>query len=63
MKLKTNLDCSGYGMVEFKILKAVRRVHRKLADLDFRRADFGLIKGVLVAGGIKPCKERGGQEI
>lgn len=33
-------------MVEFKILEAVRRVHRKLANLDFRRADFGLIKDV-----------------
>lgn len=47
MKLKNNLDCSSYGIVEFKILKAVRKVHRKLANLDFRRADFGLIKDML----------------
>jgi len=34
-------------MVEFKILKAARRVHSKLTTLDFRRADFGLFWNML----------------
>jgi len=34
-------------MVEFKILRAVRRVCSKLATLDFRRADFGLLRDLL----------------
>ncbi|KAJ7404860.1 glycerol kinase [Willisornis vidua] len=42
VKLKGSFGCSDYKMVEFKILKAVRRVHSKLATLDLRRADFGL---------------------
>lgn len=46
VKLKSNPDCSDYGTVEFKILKTLRRVYRKLANLDFRRAEFGLIKNV-----------------
>ena len=34
-------------MVGFKILRAVRKVHSKLTTLDFRRADFGLFRGLL----------------
>ncbi|PKU40564.1 hypothetical protein llap_9133 [Limosa lapponica baueri] len=34
-------------MVEFKILRAERRVHSKLATLDLRRADFGLFRDLL----------------
>lgn len=47
VKFKNSHDCSGYGTVEFKILMAVRRIHRRFVDLDFRRADFGLIRDVL----------------
>ncbi|GAB0178067.1 hypothetical protein GRJ2_000272000 [Grus japonensis] len=43
VKLKSNLGCSDHEMVEFKILRAVRRAHRRLTALDFRRADFGLL--------------------
>ncbi|PKU29433.1 rna-directed dna polymerase from mobile element jockey- hypothetical protein [Limosa lapponica baueri] len=35
-------------MVEFKILRVVRRMHSKLTTLDFRRADFGLFRDLLV---------------
>ncbi|GAB0179518.1 cAMP-dependent protein kinase inhibitor alpha [Grus japonensis] len=45
--LKGSLGCSDHEMVEFKILGAVRRVHSKLAALDFRRADFGLFRNLL----------------
>jgi len=34
-------------MVEFKILRAVRRMHSKLTTPDFRRADFGLFRDLL----------------
>jgi len=34
-------------MVVFKILRQSKRVHSKLAILDFRRADFVLFKEVL----------------
>lgn len=34
-------------MAEFKMLKAVRRVHSKLVTLDFRRANFGLSSNLL----------------
>jgi len=34
-------------MVEFKILRALRRVHSKLATLDLRREDFGLLRDLL----------------
>ncbi|GAB0175618.1 hypothetical protein GRJ2_000027000 [Grus japonensis] len=47
VKLKGSLGCSDHEMVEFKILRAVRRVHSKLAALDFRRADFGLFRDLL----------------
>jgi len=41
------LDFSEHEMVEFKILRAGRRVKSKLTTLDFRRADFGLFKDLL----------------
>ncbi|GAB0179147.1 hypothetical protein GRJ2_000380000 [Grus japonensis] len=47
VKLKGSLGCSDHEMVEFKILRAVRRVHSKLTTLDFRRADFGLFRDLL----------------
>ena len=40
-ELKGSLSCSDQEIVEFKILRAVRRAHSKLSTLDFRTADFG----------------------
>ncbi|GAB0180313.1 hypothetical protein GRJ2_000496600 [Grus japonensis] len=48
VKLKGSLGCSDHEMVEFKILRAARRVHSKLTTLDFRRADFGLFRDLPV---------------
>ncbi|GAB0187539.1 hypothetical protein GRJ2_001219200 [Grus japonensis] len=47
VKFKDSLGCSDYEAVEFKILKAARRVHSKLTALDFRRADFGPFRDLL----------------
>ncbi|GAB0181349.1 hypothetical protein GRJ2_000600200 [Grus japonensis] len=47
VKLKGSLGCSDHEMVEFKILRAVRRAHSKLTALDFRRADFALFRDLL----------------
>jgi len=47
VKLKSSLGCSDHEMVEFRILRAVRRVHSRLTTLDFRRADFGLFRDLL----------------
>jgi len=50
-------------MVEFKILRAMRRARSKLSTLDFRRTDFGLIRDLL--GRIpwdKTLEGRGAQE-
>ncbi|GAB0176205.1 hypothetical protein GRJ2_000085700 [Grus japonensis] len=47
VKLKGSLGCSDHEMMEFKILRAARRVHSKLTTLDFRRADFGLFRDLL----------------
>ncbi|GAB0206940.1 mitochondrial enolase superfamily member 1 [Grus japonensis] len=47
VKLRGSLGCSAHEMVEFKILRAARRAHRKLTTLDFRRADFGLFGDLL----------------
>ncbi|GAB0181465.1 triadin [Grus japonensis] len=47
VKLKGSLGCSDHETVEFKILRAARRVHSKLTTLDFRRADFGLFRDLL----------------
>jgi len=36
--------CSDHEMMEFKILRVTKRVHSKLATLDFRRADLELFR-------------------
>ncbi|GAB0188654.1 mitochondrial enolase superfamily member 1 [Grus japonensis] len=46
-KLKGSLGCSDHETVEFRILRAARRVHSKLTTLDFSRADFGLFRDLL----------------
>ncbi|GAB0181714.1 hypothetical protein GRJ2_000636700 [Grus japonensis] len=63
VKLKGSLGCSDHKMVEFRILRAVRRACSKLTTLDFRRADFGLFRDLL--GRIpwdKVLKGRGAQD-
>ena len=55
VKLKGSLGCSDHEMVEFKILRAARRAHSKLATLDFRRADFGLFRDLLGLAGRVAC--------
>jgi len=47
VKLKGTLQCSDHEMVEFNILRALRRVHSKLSTLDCKRADFGLFRQLL----------------
>ncbi|PKU33357.1 hypothetical protein llap_16338 [Limosa lapponica baueri] len=47
VKLKGSLGCSDHETVEFKILRAARRVCNKLITQDFRRADFGLLRDLL----------------
>ncbi|GAB0188342.1 hypothetical protein GRJ2_001299500 [Grus japonensis] len=50
-------------MVEFRILRAARRVHNKLTTLVFRRADFGLFRDLF--GRVpwdKALEERGAQK-
>ncbi|GAB0204561.1 hypothetical protein GRJ2_002921700 [Grus japonensis] len=47
VKLKGSLGCSDHEMVQFKILRAAKRVHSKLTTLGFRRADFGLFKDMV----------------
>ncbi|GAB0176173.1 calcium-independent phospholipase A2-gamma [Grus japonensis] len=47
VKLKGSLGCSDHEMVEFRILRAARRVCSKLTTLDFRGADFGLFRDLL----------------
>ncbi|PKU42733.1 glycerol kinase [Limosa lapponica baueri] len=47
VKFKGSLGCSDHEMVEFKIHRAVRRVCSKLTTLDFRRADFGLLRDLI----------------
>ncbi|KAK4831262.1 hypothetical protein QYF61_016732 [Mycteria americana] len=62
-KLKSSLGCCDHEIVEFNILRALRRVHSKLTTLDFRRADFGLFRGLL--GRVqwdKALEGRGAQE-
>ncbi|PKU32130.1 dtw domain-containing protein 2 [Limosa lapponica baueri] len=63
VKFKGSLGCSDHEMVEFKIHRAVRRVCSKLATLDFRRADFDLLRDLI--GKVEWEKElegRGAQE-
>ncbi|GAB0206039.1 hypothetical protein GRJ2_003069500 [Grus japonensis] len=47
VKFKGSLGCSDHEMVEFRILRAARRVRSKLTTLHFRRADFGLFRDLL----------------
>ncbi|GAB0177853.1 hypothetical protein GRJ2_000250600 [Grus japonensis] len=47
VKLKGSLGCSDHEMVEFRILRAAKKVHSKLTTLDFRRAGFGLFRDLL----------------
>ena len=44
VKFKGSLGCSDHKMVEFKILRTARRVCSKLTTLDFRIADFGVLR-------------------
>ena len=47
-------------MMEFRILRAVRRACSKLTTLDFGRADFGLFRDLISrADGTKPWREEG----
>ena len=46
VKLEGSLGCSDHEM-EFKILRAARRAHSKLAALNCRRADIGLFRDLL----------------
>jgi len=52
MKLTDSFCCTNHRMVEFKILRASKRVHSKLAALDFRRADFDLFRKAAWQGDI-----------
>jgi len=47
VKLKGSLGFSDHEMEEFKILRAARRARSKITILDFRRADFGLLRVLL----------------
>ena len=47
VKLQGSLGCSDHEVVEFKILRAARRVQSKLTTLHFKRADFGLFRDLL----------------
>jgi len=63
VKVKGSLGCSDHEMVEFKILRAARRVRSKLAALNIKTADFGLLRNLL--GRIpwdKALEGRGAQE-
>ncbi|PKU42060.1 glycerol kinase [Limosa lapponica baueri] len=46
-KFKGSLGCSDDEMVEFKIHRAAQRVCNKLTTLDFRRADFRLLRDLI----------------
>jgi len=63
VKLKGSLGCSDHGMVELKILRAVRRAHSKLPALEFRRADYDFFRDLVREyHGTKPWTGRGAQE-
>jgi len=63
VKLKVNLGQRDHEMMNFKILRAARRLHSKVTTLDFRRADLGFFRDLLSrADGIKPWKEEGPKE-
>lgn len=63
MKFKGSPGITDHGMAEFKIPRAVRRACSKLIALDFKRADFGLFRDLLVKVTWKVTMEgRGAQE-
>ncbi|KAK4832987.1 hypothetical protein QYF61_027011 [Mycteria americana] len=62
VKLKGSLGCSDHERVEFKILRALRRVHSKLTTLGFRRADFGLFRDLLGHGLVGASPEEGHED-
>ncbi|XP_062466520.1 uncharacterized protein LOC134159318 [Pezoporus occidentalis] len=45
--LQGSLGCSDHEMVEFEVLRTVRRACSKLTALVFKRADFGLFRNLL----------------
>jgi len=47
VKVKGRLGCGDHEMVEFRLLRAGRRVQNKFTTLHFKRADFGLFKDLL----------------
>lgn len=47
VKFKGNLGCSDHETVQFKILRAARRVHSKLSTVIFSRTDFSLFRNML----------------
>ncbi|PKU39952.1 hypothetical protein llap_9748 [Limosa lapponica baueri] len=58
VKLKGTLGCSYHEMVEFNILRVVRKAQSKFSILDSRRADFGLFRDMLGRVlGIQPWRE------
>ena len=63
VKLKGSLEYSDHEMVEFEILRVSKRVCSKFATLDFRRADFELLRELLGRVTWKKALEgRGAQE-
>ncbi|PKU38649.1 glycerol kinase [Limosa lapponica baueri] len=62
IKLKGTLGCSDHEMVEFKIPGAARRLHSKLTTLDFRRADFGLLRDLTGREWCIPTKKYSGKK-
>lgn len=57
VKLTGSLVCSDCEIMEFEILRAAKRAHGKFTTLEFRRADFGLLRDLLVEyHGIKPWR-------
>lgn len=63
VKLKDSLGCSDHELVAFETLTAVRRAHRKLPILDFRKADLGVFRDFLgKIPGNKSLKERDAPE-
>lgn len=63
VNLKDSVGCSDHKMVEFKILRAMRKMHSKLAALNFRRAEMTLFRDV--TGRVpwdKALEGRGAQE-
>ena len=50
MKLKGSLGCSDHEIVEFRIVCDRSRATSRITTLNFRRANFGLFKGLL--GGV-----------